>query len=135
MSNHVFYLICRVYNFDNGAKTLSLLYNVKVEDHCILKLACIQHSEISLIYITASTSGYISFVNHRKSKYLTAVSESNSKIKGCYQKPPFGVKLHQSGINALDLKQITGMFSYLSLLLLLLSSGVCLGFLPRILFL
>lgn len=108
------FLFSRVYNFDTSAKALSLQYNVQLEEHCILKVRSIQYSETlpeNIFFITATTSGHLNFASHKKLASLTATYGYNSEIKGLFQKPVFQVKLHQSGINALDLKQVTGKFN------------------------
>lgn len=110
---HNFYFIFRVYNFDFGTRSLSLLYNVQLENHCILKLAYILNCQTvlrNILFITATTSGHLNFASHKELKSLSADYKSNFEIKGCLQKPIFQVKLHQSGINALDLKKISGKF-------------------------
>lgn len=108
-------MFSRVYNFDTAAKSLSLQYNVQFEEHCILKLGSVQYSETlpkNIFFITATTSGHLNFASHKKINSLTAVYGYNSE-KGFFQKPMFQVKLHQSGINALDVKQVNRKFNYI----------------------
>lgn len=95
---------------------MHLQYNVQLEEHCILKLGSIEYSETlpkTIFFITATTSGHLNFTSHKKLDSLTANYGYSSETKGFFQKPIFKVKLHQSGINALDLKQVTRKFNFI----------------------
>ncbi|GFY63366.1 WD repeat-containing protein 6 [Trichonephila inaurata madagascariensis] len=77
----------RIYTFDINTRELSLCYNLYHGEHCILKLSQVlitNYSNKNVIFVTGATDGNIKFVSHKS------------------------FKNHQSGINALDVKFISG---------------------------
>ncbi|GFS79475.1 WD repeat-containing protein 6 [Nephila pilipes] len=100
----------RIYTFDINTRELLLCYNLYHGEHCILKLSQIQitnYSNQNVVFTTGATDGYIRFVN-----YESPIDINSSLVQNNILPQPvlldMRLKNHQSGINALDIKFISG---------------------------
>ncbi|KFM66793.1 WD repeat-containing protein 6, partial [Stegodyphus mimosarum] len=99
----------RVYTFDVNIKELSICYSVQLGEHCIFTLSEIRITEASndnLLFVTGAADGKIKIMNH---KNYIRLCDNQKKMQNLVSKSDqvFHLTLHQSGINAIDLKQIT----------------------------
>ncbi|GFT80989.1 WD repeat-containing protein 6 [Trichonephila clavipes] len=100
----------RIYTFDINTRELSLCCNLYHGEHCILKLSQVlitNYSSKNVIFVTGATDGNIKFVSHKSCMDISSSSIQNNSL------PQFvtldtQLKNHQSGINALDVKFISG---------------------------
>ncbi|GIZ02378.1 WD repeat-containing protein 6 [Caerostris extrusa] len=98
----------RIYTFDINSRDLTLCCNLHHGEHCILRLSQIlvmNYSRKVLFFATGATDGYIKVFNQKSCQYSDSISSNNlSPSLIC---PELQLKVHQSGVNALDAKSIS----------------------------
>ncbi|GIX70552.1 WD repeat-containing protein 6 [Caerostris darwini] len=98
----------RIYTFDINSRDLTLCCNLHHGEHCILKLSQIlvtNYSRKVLFFATGATDGFIKVFNQKSFKYTDSTS-SNDLLPSLIF-PDLQLKVHQSGVNALDAKSIS----------------------------
>lgn len=88
-------------------KELNLHYNFRHGENCILKLSQItlKHPVDDVLFVTGATDGCIKVFSYGtcKSEYVKEMHTYSS----CQEvKPSLCIQLHQSGVNALDVKYV-----------------------------
>lgn len=99
-----------------------MCFNLHHGEHCILRLSQISitvDSSKNKFFLTGATDGYIKVFKQKLFKFTNLTSYLPGDILPQVIMPDIQLKSHQSGINALDAKQISGKIFFLYFLIMI----------------